>query len=90
MEGEAILRIRPALTEYLHEFDGCMGRGSNRSHLQTYVCGQLDDLDRKSAELIADTAGVPPRTLQEFLSLLKWDELVATVPPHRSCRRWSR
>jgi len=62
------------LTEYLHEFDGCMGRITNRAHLQTYVSGQLGDLDRKSVEPIADAADVPPRTLQEFLSMLKWDD----------------
>lgn len=74
MDADTILRIRPMLTEYLHEFDGCLGRVTNRAHLQTYVAGQLGDLERKSVEPIADAAGVPPRTLQEFLSLLKWDE----------------
>jgi hypothetical protein len=54
-----------------------MGRVTNRVHLQTYVSGQLSDLDRKSVEPIADAAGVPPRTLQEFLSMLKWDEQAA-------------
>lgn len=77
MDADTILRIRPMLTEYLHTFDGCMGRVTNRSHLETYVSGQLGDLDRKSVEPIADAAGVPPRTLQEFLSLLKWDEEAA-------------
>jgi SRSO17 transposase len=74
MDAETVLRIKPALTEYLHIFDGCMGRRTNRQHLNTYVAGQLGDLDRKSVEPIADAAGVPPRTLQEYLSLLKWDE----------------
>lgn len=77
MDAETILRIRPRLTEYLHEFDGCLGRVTNRGHLATYVSGQLSDLDRKSVEPIADAAGVPPRTLQEFLSLLKWDDAAA-------------
>jgi SRSO17 transposase len=77
MDANTILRIRPALTNYLHEFDDCMGRITNRLHLQTYVSGQLSDLDRKSVEPIADAAGVPARTLQEFLSLLKWDEQAA-------------
>lgn len=77
MDADTILRIRPMLTEYLHEFDGCMGRITNRSHLETYVSGQLGDLDRKSVEPIADAAGVPPRTLQEFLSMLKWDDQAA-------------
>jgi len=61
------------LTEYLHEFDGGFGRVSRR-HLDTYVRGQLGPLERKSVEPIADAAGTPPRTLQEFLSLLRWDE----------------
>lgn len=74
MDAATILRIKPALTQYLHEFDGCMGRVTNRWHLQTYVAGQLSDLQRKSIEPIADAAGQPPRTLQQFLGLLQWDE----------------
>jgi SRSO17 transposase len=77
MDAKTIMMIRPALTEYLHEFDDCMGRVTNRCHLQTYVSGQIGDLERKSVEPIADAAGVPPRTLQEFLSMLKWDEAAA-------------
>lgn len=77
MDAATILKIKPALTEYLHEFDGGMGRVTNRGHLATYVTGQLSDLDRKSIEPMADAAGVPPRTLQEFLGLLKWDESAA-------------
>jgi len=51
-----------------------MGRRPNRRHLATYVAGQLSDIERKSIEPIADAAGKAPRTLQEFLSLLRWDE----------------
>ena len=87
MDADTILRIRPMLTEYLHEFDGCMGRITNRAHLQTYVSGQLGDLDRKSVEPIADAAGVPPRTLQEFLSMLKWDEQAARDQVQRRVAR---
>jgi len=43
MDAETILRIKPALTQYHHEFDGCMGRVTNRRHLETYVAGQLSD-----------------------------------------------
>ena len=74
MDAETILRIKPTLTQYLHEFDGCMGRVTNRRHLETYVAGQLSDLQRKSIEPMADAAGQSPRTLQEFLSMLRWDE----------------
>ena len=48
MDAETILRIKPALTQFLHEFDACMGRTTNRRHFQTYVAGQLSDLHRKS------------------------------------------
>jgi SRSO17 transposase len=74
MDAETILKIKPALTKYLHEFDDYFGRVTARRHLDTYVLGQLGDLPRKSIEPIADASGTPPRTLQEFLSLYRWDE----------------
>jgi len=74
MDADTVLRIKPALTQYLHEFDGCFGRITARQHLDTYVQGQLGDLLRKSVEPMADAAGIPPRTLQEFLSLYRWDD----------------
>ena len=74
MDAETILRIKPALTWYLHEFDGCFGRCTTRRHLDTYVQGQLSSLERKSVEPIAHAAGTPPRTLQEFLGVFRWDE----------------
>jgi SRSO17 transposase len=74
MDAQTILELKPALTGYLKTFKGCMGRKTNQGHLETYVRGQLSDLERKSVEPIADAAGESPRTLQEFLSLLRWDE----------------
>ena len=74
MDAQTILELKPALTGYLKTFKGCMGRVTNQGHLETYVRGQLSDLERKSVEPIADAAGVSPRTLQEFLSMLHWDE----------------
>ena len=74
MEAQAILELKPALTGYLKTFKGCLGRVTNQRHLETYVRGQLSDLERKSVEPMADAAGQSPRTLQEFLSLLRWDE----------------
>ena len=74
MDAQTVLEIKPALTEFLRGFEGCMGRRSNCRHLGTYVAGQLGPLSRKSIEPIADAAGTPPRTLQEFLGLFKWDE----------------
>jgi len=73
MDADTILRIKPELTEYLHEYDDCFGRCNTRAHMDTYVEGQLSDLERKSVEPIADAADMSPRTLQEFLSLSRWD-----------------
>lgn len=73
MDAETILRIKPALTTYLHAYDDCFGRVTARRHLDTYVQGQLGPLERKSIEPMADAAGTAPRTLQEFLGLYRWD-----------------
>jgi SRSO17 transposase len=74
MEVAQLRRLRPELAEFLGLFDVCFGRQDTRAHLPVYVVGQLSELPRKSVEPIAVEAGVPPRTLQEFLSQLKWDE----------------
>jgi SRSO17 transposase len=75
MEAEAVLQLRPQLAAYLRQFESCMGRRSNHAHLRTYLEGQMGPLQRKSVEPIALAAGVPVRTLQEFLSMFKWDHL---------------
>lgn len=73
MTSEQIRSLGPALDEYLGEFDDCFLTGQTRGHLRDYVKGQLSDLPRKSVEPMAELAGVPARTLQEFLSLSDWD-----------------
>jgi len=73
MTSEQIRSLGPALDGFLGEFDDCFRTGQTRGHLRDYVTGQLSDLPRKSVEPMADLAGVPPRTLQEFLSLSDWD-----------------
>ncbi len=73
MDAAQIRRLRPLLGRYLACFDDCFDRGDTRAHLPVYVRGQLSDLPRKSVEPMALAAGVPPRSLQQFLSLLEWD-----------------
>jgi SRSO17 transposase len=63
------------LDKYLRQFDDCFGRIEPVERLKAYVTGQLSDLQRKSIEPMADAAGLPPRNLQQFLSLNKWDEM---------------
>ena len=73
MDVKQIRELKPMLTRYLKRFDDCFARRDTRAHLPVYVEGQLSDLQRKNVEVIAKRARVPVRTLQEFLSLLKWD-----------------
>lgn len=74
MDAREIRRLGPRLRRYLESFADCFARSATRAHLRTYVRGQLSDLQRKSVEPIALHAGVAPRTLQNFLSLLSWDQ----------------
>lgn len=74
MDAEQIRRLEPMLWAYLGRFDDCFARADTRRHLAVYVGGQLSDLERKSVQPIATRANYPVRTLQEFLTLLRWDE----------------
>lgn len=74
MDGTWIRQMKPALTRYLNRFSDCFSRKDTRSHMPVYVQGQLSDLARKSVEPIALAAGVPVRTLQEFLAQYAWNE----------------
>jgi FOG: Transposase len=74
MQAKQIRRLKPKLSKFLGRFDDCFSRKDTRAHLPVYVQGQLSELPDKSVEPIAIKAGVAPRTLQEFLSQLKWDQ----------------
>jgi SRSO17 transposase len=74
MDAGQIRSLQPRLTEYLAGFADCFGRRDTREHLSVFVRGQLSDLAEKSVEPIALKAGVPPRTLQEFIASYRWDE----------------
>src|SRR5947209_16227641 len=74
MDIPQIRTLKPALKKFLKRFDHCFPRKDTRAHLPVYVSGQLSDIPEKSVEPIAIHAGVPPRTLQEFLSQHHWDQ----------------
>jgi SRSO17 transposase len=74
MDAEQIRQLEAKLDRFLNRFADCFARKDTRAHLGVYVRGQLSDLPEKSVEPIALEAQVAPRTLQEFLSQLKWDE----------------
>jgi SRSO17 transposase len=74
MDAGQIRNLQPRLRDYLSRFADCFGRRDTREHLSVYVRGQLSDLREKSIEPIALKAGVPPRTLQEFVASYRWNE----------------
>ena len=74
MDVFEIRQVGRGVGRFLAEFEDCFGRCDTAAYLKVYVSGQNSDLQRKSAEPMALRAGVPPRSLQAFLSLLEWDE----------------
>jgi SRSO17 transposase len=74
MDAARIGELQPELEAYVARFDDCFVRRDTRAHLPVYVQGQLSDVPRKNVEAMALAAGKPVRTLQEFLSQLKWDQ----------------
>ena len=73
MDAQEIRQLDQMLREYLAQFDDCFARRDTRAHFPVYIRGQLSHLERKSVEPIALEAGVPVRTLQEFLSQHEWN-----------------
>jgi SRSO17 transposase len=61
------------LKRFAKNFADCFSRKPTHGHLLTYMAGQHSSLQRKSVEPMALAADVPPRTLQEFLGLSRWN-----------------
>ena len=74
MDIKELRSLKPPLDRFAREFDDCISTAPSRRHLLRYMRGQLGPLERKSIEPIALDAEVPVRTLQEFLSIHRWDE----------------
>jgi len=74
MNVAEIRQVGEGIHEYLDEFADCFGRCDTRAHLEVYVQGQTSDLQRKSVEPMALRAGMKPRSLQTYLSILSWNE----------------
>src|SRR5215813_9018529 len=72
MTPEQIEALGPAFADYLRQFLFCCDYTQTFDLLGVYCRGLLSDLDRKTCEPIALTAGVAVRTLQEFLRDHGW------------------
>jgi SRSO17 transposase len=74
MTEQQIKALGPALADFLDQFLFCCGYTQTFAHLGAYCRGLLSNLERKTAEPIALAAGIPVRTLQEFLKDHDWDQ----------------
>jgi SRSO17 transposase len=74
MDAGALSSLLSELESFLRRLDDCFSRVEQRRSLRAYVRGQLSDLPRKSIEPMALASGLPPRNLQQFLSLHGWDD----------------
>lgn len=74
MDANLLRSFLPELDRYIARYDDCFHDHRSRDHMSVYLRGQLSDLERKSAEPIALKFGVAPRSLQEFLKSLDWNE----------------
>ncbi|HVR85603.1 MAG TPA: transposase [Planctomycetota bacterium] len=83
MDKEELALLGPALESYLTEFAN-VGIAPTRKLIAAYLRGQMGPLARKSVMPMAREAGIAPRTLQELLSLHRWDEelLIDTLQRH--------
>jgi SRSO17 transposase len=83
VEKEDLALLGPALESFLAEFAD-VAITPTRKLIAAYLRGQLGPLPRKSVMPMAREAGIPPRTLQELLSLHRWDEdlMIDTLQSH--------
>lgn len=87
MDAGDIRRCESRLSAFLSIFGKCFAQCRTRQHLATYVRGLMSDLERKSVEPIALAAGLPPRTLQQFVRSSRWDAREVEAVIHRRVAR---
>jgi SRSO17 transposase len=73
MTSEQIASLQAELAKFLEAYRPYFRREKTFGYLRQYLLGLMADLKRKSIEPIALAAGLPVRTLQEFLSFFQWD-----------------
>ena len=86
MTTEQVQAIGPALTAFLQPFERFFETPQTVRHFRNYSRGLLSDLPRKTAEPLAQFAGTPPRSLQQFLKACVWDHRGLTAAVQRRLR----
>lgn len=74
MDASTIMKLKPELTRFLHQFDGQFWRVTRR-YLDLYYRGAVGAVaPQEPREPMADAPRASRVTLQEFLGLFRWDE----------------
>jgi len=73
MEIATVKPLKRQLATFLRRFDPTIPTAPSRRHFRTYIHGQLSNLERKSIVPMAQAAGIPPRSLQEFVEIHRWE-----------------
>jgi SRSO17 transposase len=73
MTADQIQALGPEFTAFLRPLERFFDNPKTVQHFRNYSRGLLTDLPRKTAEPLAQFAGVPPRCLQQFLKACLWD-----------------
>jgi len=74
MTADQIRSLQPALVALLQKFRPFFKRNVTFRYFLFYIACLMAEIKRKSIEPIALAAGVPVRTLQEFLAFFVWDD----------------
>ena len=93
MDVAAFERVYEAFGEFHSFFAPLFGRSESRDHSQNYLRALLvQSQDRRNAENLSESVGVPARAMQGFLTAAPWDWVTSpcfhTAPSGRSGKRW--
>jgi SRSO17 transposase len=84
---EAVRECRDRLRRFLSRYLPHFYRKEQRDHAALIIRGLLSDLQRKTAEPIADRAGVGRKNLQFFIGSGRWDDDAILGELRRHIRR---
>ncbi len=84
---EAVRGCRDRLRRFLNRYLPHFYRREQRDHAALVIRGLLSDLQRKTAEPIADRAGVEPKNIQLFIGSGRWDDEAILGELRRHVRR---
>ena len=75
MDAAAFEQVYEAFGEFHSFFAPLFGRSESRDHSQNYLRALLvQSQDRRNAENLSESVGVPARAMQRFLTAAPWDD----------------